>query len=172
MVKSSIPEGFTSPIKGQYKKTLMKRYGRRQLLKEKAGRVLIAKKIIGAEIGEDAEAEEGDEEETEEEDVDDTSALQALADNGPGDQGFDIEETGEGSTMGQTTGDGDLLGLAESSYKGEETKESRSLTTPEDDMYYIEAIKSSRVGKHVCGLVLEPLTINSVQRVSLTFLFL
>lgn len=177
MAKPSIFEGFTSPAKRQPKKGIMERYGCRQLLKEKAAKRLIPKNPIGAEIGEEDEADEeegeGDEEEMKEgeadgkkfstgsdsdsENVDNISALQALTDNftvGAADQRSDIEETGEGSTMGQTTGGADLSGLVESSDDDEETKESESLATPEDDMYYIEAIKSSRVGKDVSGLVL------------------
>jgi len=50
MVKSSIFEHFTSPAKGQpKKKAVMKRYGRRQLLKEKAGKAFIQKNPNGAE---------------------------------------------------------------------------------------------------------------------------
>ena len=41
------------------------------------------------------------------------------------------------------------------------TKESERLATPEDDMYYIEAIKSSRILKDVGGFVLQLLTRNS-----------
>lgn len=174
MAKSSIFEGFTSPAKGQPKKAVMKRYGRRQLLKEKAGKAFIQKNPNGAEIGEEAEAEEEEEEEMNEgeeadaeirstgtdansEDVDNTSALQALADQfavGAADDGSDIEETSEGSTMGQTTGDASLSGLVESSNDDEDTKKSESLTTPEEDMYYIEAVKSSRIGNGVRDLVL------------------
>jgi hypothetical protein len=179
MAKSSIFKGFTSPANGRAKMAVvMKRYGRRQLLKKKAGKGLIPKNPIGAEIREEAEAEdheeeEGEEEEIEEEgadgkklstrsdddseDVDNTSALQPLADQltaGAADQGSGIQETGEGSTIGQTTVDFDLAGLVESFDDDVETKESESLATPEDDMYYIEAIKSSRIGKDVCGLVL------------------
>jgi hypothetical protein len=179
MAKSSIFEGFTSPARGRAKKAgVMKRYGRRQLLKKKAGKGLIPKNPIGAEIREEAEAEEEEEEEGEEEemeeegadekklstgsdadseDVHNTSALQPLADQptvGAANQVSGIQETGEGSTMGQTTVDFDLAGLVGSFDDDEETKESESLATPEDDMYYIEAIKSSRIGKDVCGLVL------------------
>jgi hypothetical protein len=178
MAKSSMSEGSTSPDKGELKeKSVMKRYGRRQLLKGQAGIGVIPKNLVGAEIrGKDEvgdeEEEEGEEEEMEGEtdgkklstgsdsdgeEVDNTSALQALADNftvGTADQGSDIEETGERSTMGQITVDFDQSGLVESSDGDEETKESGSLATPEDDMYYIEAIKSSRIGKDVCGLVL------------------
>jgi len=91
------------------------------------------------------------------EDVDNTSALQALADQfivGAAGDGSDIEETGEGSTMGQTTSDASLSSLVESSNDDEDTKKSESLTTPEEDMYYIEAVKSSRIGKAVRDLVL------------------
>jgi hypothetical protein len=178
MARSSILEGFTSPAKGESKKKgIMERHGRRQFLKEKAAKGLMPKNTVGAEIGEDDEADPEEEEESsgEEEmkgevdgkklstasdadsdDVDNTSALQALADNftvGAADQGSDIEEPGEGSMMGQKPGDAKLSCLVESS-DGEDTKESESLATPEDDMYYIEAIKSSRVTKDVCSPVL------------------
>lgn len=176
MAKSSTFEGFTSPAKGQAKKKpMMRRYGRRQLLKEIAGKGLTPTNPIGAKMGEEVEAEQDEEEEGEEveieeegadekehstgsdaqsEDVDNTSALQAHADKltaAAADHGSDVEETGEASTMGPTTSDPAQSALVESS-DDDETKESESLTTTEDDMYYIEAIKSSRVGKDVSVL--------------------
>jgi len=157
-----------SPAEDQAKKkSEMKRYGRRQLLKEQAGRELITKNVVGAEINEtEAEEEEMGESDgkilstgsdSDSEGVDNTYALKALVDNftvGAADKDSVIEETSERSMMRQTTGDIDQSGLVESSDEDEEAKESKSLAAPEDDMYYIEAIRSSRIGKAVCCLVL------------------
>ncbi len=169
--KSRIFRRSTSPAMLEPKMAAMMRCSRRQLLKEKAAKALIPKNSRGAEVSEDEEEAE-EEEETEGKvkgkrvtvgsntdggDAYNSPAFQALADNltvGATDQGFGIEEATEPSTMGQNTGDADLSRQVDSSDDEDETEKSHDCAPPEDGMYFIEAIKGSRMLKDVGSLIL------------------